>query len=429
VVPFLDTELFCIKAKKVYKKFAYKQKILNYLSENAILPFMTRERYLTKFVIEDLKKKMVFVGGPRQVGKTTLALELIAKRFGRSGYFNWDSRIDRRKIMQSIWPGDADLIILDEIHKYKKWKSFVKGEYDTLKEKYRFLITGSARLDIYRKGGDSMLGRYHYYRLHPFTLAEAAGRTSMPEVMKEIPIPSKSEREIFKALNKFGGFPEPFIKQNSRVLRRWHNEKTERLFREDIRDIEPVRDIVSMQLLGDILPDRTGSLLSINSLREDLEVSHRAVSNWLNILESFYYCFRLYPYVGKNFRSLKKEAKLYLWDWSEINDEAVRFENCVASHLLKLTHFLQDYEGYKANLYFLRSAEKKEVDFLLTIDEKPWFAIEAKMNDTNVSSSLYYFKEKLQIPFCYQVIKKTNVDSFIKNVRVVSADRFLGGLT
>ncbi len=390
---------------------------------------MTRERYLTKFVIEDLKKKMVFVGGPRQVGKTTLALELIAKRFGRSGYFNWDSRIDRRKIMQSIWPGDADLIILDEIHKYKKWKSFVKGEYDTLKEKYRFLITGSARLDIYRKGGDSMLGRYHYYRLHPFTLAEAAGRTSMPEVMKEIPIPSKSEREIFKALNKFGGFPEPFIKQNSRVLRRWHNEKTERLFREDIRDIEPVRDIVSMQLLGDILPDRTGSLLSINSLREDLEVSHRAVSNWLNILESFYYCFRLYPYVGKNFRSLKKEAKLYLWDWSEINDEAVRFENCVASHLLKLTHFLQDYEGYKANLYFLRSAEKKEVDFLLTIDEKPWFAIEAKMNDTNVSSSLYYFKEKLQIPFCYQVIKKTNVDSLIKNVRVVSADRFLGGLT
>jgi hypothetical protein len=390
---------------------------------------MTRERYLTKFVIEDLKKKMVFVGGPRQVGKTTLAIELIAKRFGRSGYFNWDSRIDRRKIMQSIWPGDADLIILDEIHKYKKWKSFVKGEYDTLKEKYRFLITGSARLDIYRKGGDSMLGRYHYYRLHPFTLAEAAGRTSMPEVMKEIPIPSKSEREIFKALNKFGGFPEPFIKQNSRVLRRWHNEKTERLFREDIRDIEPVRDIVSMQLLGDILPDRTGSLLSINSLREDLEVSHRAVSNWLNILESFYYCFRLYPYVGKNFRSLKKEAKLYLWDWSEINDEAIRFENCVASHLLKLTHFLQDYEGYKANLYFLRSAEKKEVDFLLTIDEKPWFAIEAKMNDTNVSSSLYYFKEKLQIPFCYQVIKKTNVDSFIKNVRVVSADRFLGGLT
>jgi predicted AAA+ superfamily ATPase len=389
---------------------------------------MIRERYLTKFVVEDLKEKMVFVGGPRQVGKTTLAQELVAKQFGQSSYYNWDSKIDRREIMQSIWPGDADLIILDEIHKYKKWKSLVKGEYDTLKDRYRFLITGSARLDIYRKGGDSMLGRYHYYRLHPFTLAEASGRIALPKVMKEIPIPSKSEKELFKALDKFGGFPEPFIKQNPRVLRRWHNEKTERLFREDIRDIEPVRDIVSMQLLGDILPDRTGSLLSINSLREDLEVSHRAVSSWLNILESFYYCFRLYPYVGKNFRSLKKEAKLYLWDWSEIDDEAIRFENCIASHILKFTHFLQDYEGYKVKLYFLRSAEKKEVDFLLTIDEKPWFAIEAKINQTDVSSSLYYFKEKLQIPYCYQVVKKSNVDSFIKNVRVVSADRFLSGL-
>ncbi len=371
---------------------------------------------------------MVFVGGPRQVGKTTLARKLIAKKFGQSSYYNWDSKIDRRKIMQSVWPGSADLIILDEIHKYKKWKSFVKGEYDTLKGKYRFLITGSARLDIYRKGGDSMLGRYHYYRLHPFSLAEAAGKASMPEVMKEVPIPANGEKEIFDALDKFGGFPEPFIKQNTRTLRRWHNEKTERLFREDIRDIEPVRDIVSMQLLGDMLPERAGSLLSINSLREDLEVSHRAVSSWLNILESFYYCFRLYPYVGKNFRSLKKEAKLYLWDWSEINDEATRFENCVASHLLKLTHFLHDYEGYKAKLYFLRSAEKKEVDFLLTIDENPWLALETKTNETNVSPSLHYFKEKLKIPFCYQVVKKANIDIFTEGVRVVSADRFLGGL-
>lgn len=389
---------------------------------------MIRDRYLSKFVVNDLEEKMVFVGGPRQVGKTTLARELVAKQFNQAGYYNWDSKTDRRKIMQSNWPGDAELIILDEIHKYKKWKSMVKGEYDTLKDKYCFMVTGSARLDIYRKGGDSMLGRYHYYRLHPFSLAEAAGRFSVPEVMEEIQIPSKNEKMIFETLDKFGGFPEPFIKQNSRVLRRWHNEKTERLIREDIRDIEPVRDIVSMQLLGDMLPERTGSLLSINSLREDLGVSHRAVSSWINIFESFYYCFRLYPYVGKNYRSLKKDAKLYLWDWSEISDEAVRFENCVASHLLKLKHFLQDYEGYKADLYFLRSIEKKEVDFLFTIDGKPWFALEAKTNETDVSSPLHYFKEKLQIPFCYQVVKKENVDSYIKGVRVVSASKFLGGL-
>jgi len=389
---------------------------------------MIKKRYLTEFVVEDLAEKMVFIGGPRQVGKTTIARDLIAKQFHQSGYYNWDSKSDRRKIMQSNWPGNADLIIFDEIHKYKKWKSFVKGEYDTLKNKYHFLITCSARLDLYRKGGDSMPGRYHYYRLHPFSLAELIGKVTIPEVMKEIPIRPRREKETLKALDKFGGFPEPFLKQKTRVLRRWHNEKTERLFREDIRDVEQVRDIVSMQLLGDLLPEKTGSLLSINSLREDLEVSHRAVSSWLNILESFYYCFRIFPFVGKNFRSLKKEAKLYLWDWSEVESEAVRFENCVASHLLKLIHFLRDYEGYKANLYFLRSVEKKEVDFFVTIAEKPWFAVEAKMNDTNVSPHLFYFKEKLNIPFCYQVVKKGDVDSFIKGVRIVSADRFLASL-
>jgi predicted AAA+ superfamily ATPase len=389
---------------------------------------MVKERYLTKVVIEDLAERMVFVGGPRQVGKTTLARELVAKEFFRSGYYNWDNRNDRRKIMQSNWPGDAELIILDEIHRYKKWKSFIKGEHDTLKHKYRFLITGSARLDIYRKGGDSMLGRYHYYRLHPFTLAELIGEVSVPEVMKEIPIQPKSEKDTLEALDRFGGFPEPFLKQNTRTLRRWHNEKSHRLFREDIRDVEQVRDIINMQLLGDLLPKRAGSLLSINSLREDLGVSHRAVSSWLNILESFYYCFRIYPCVGKNFRSLKKEAKLYLWDWSEISDEAVRFENCVASHLLKLVHFLHDYEGYRAGLYFIRSAEKKEVDFLVTIDKKPWFAVEVKIKDSNVSPHLHYFREKLSIPFSYQIVKKGNVDNFIKGIRVVSADRFLSAL-
>jgi predicted AAA+ superfamily ATPase len=389
---------------------------------------MVIDRYLREQVIKDLSERMVFIGGPRQVGKTTLARMLIAKSFDQTGYYNWDNRNDRRQITQSSWPGNADLIILDEIHKYKKWKSFLKGEYDKLKDRYRFLITGSARLDIYRKGGDSMLGRYYYYRLHPFTLAEVVGPKSVLEIMKEIPIQTQGEEEIFSSLDRFGGFPEPFGKQSMRTLRRWHNEKVDRLFREDIRDVEQIRDLSNMQLLGDLLPDRAGALLSINSLREDLEVSHRAVSNWLNILEGFYYCFRIYPYVGKTFRSLKKEPKLYLCDWSEVNEEAARFENCLASHLLKLVHFLQDYEGFKANLYYLRSVEKKEVDFLVTIDEKPWFSLEAKVNDTEVSSNLYYFRDKLGIPFSYQVVKKRNIDRFIKGVRVVSADRFLLGL-
>jgi predicted AAA+ superfamily ATPase len=389
---------------------------------------MLKNRYLTQYILEDLHDKMVFVGGPRQVGKTTLAREFVAKHFRETGYYNWDSRKDRRKMMQSDWPGSAELIILDEIHKYKKWKSFVKGEYDTLKDKYRFMVTGSARLDIYRKGGDSMLGRYHYYRLHPFSLAELSGKSSVAAIFEEIPISRIPEKDAFVSLDKFGGFPEPFIKQNMRTLRKWHQERHDRLFREDIRDIEPVRDIVNMQLLGDMLPERAGSLLSVNSLREDLEVSHRAVSSWLNILEAFYYCFRIYPFVGKNYRSLKKESKLYLWDWSEISDESARFENCIASHLLKLVYFLQDYEGYKAELNFLRNVDKKEVDFLVTIDKKPWFSVEAKLNDASVSRHLHYFKNKLNIPYSYQVVKKSGVDRLINKIRVVSADAFLLGL-
>ena len=389
---------------------------------------MLKNRYLTQYIIEDLSEKMIFIGGARQVGKTTLAREFVAKHFKETGYFNWDSRADRRRIMASDWPGSAELIILDEIHKYKKWKSLVKGEYDTLKERYRFLVTGSARLDIYRKGGDSMLGRYHYYRLHPFSLAEVTGSTDVPDVFSEIPIGSTRETEAFLSLDRFGGFPEPFIKQSMRILRKWHQEKHDRMFREDIRDIETVRDIASMQLLGDMLPERAGSLLSVNSLREDLEVSHRAVSNWLTILETFYYCFRIYPFGGKNYRSLKKEAKLYLWDWSEIRDAPARFENCIAAHLLKLVHFLQDYEGYNAQLHFLRNVDKKEVDFFVTIDQKPWFCVEAKLTDTSVSPNLTYFKNKLNIPHAYQVVKKTGIDRFIHSIRVVSADAFLAGL-
>jgi predicted AAA+ superfamily ATPase len=163
-------------------------------------------------------------------------------------------------------------------------------------------------------------------------------------------------------------------------------------------------------------------------LREDIEVSHRAVSNWLNVLESFYYWFRIYPYGSKRFRALKKEPKLYLWDWSEIADNTARFENCVGSHLLRLVHFLQDYEGYRADLHYLRSIEKKEVDFLVSIDKKPWFAVEGKLNDTNIAKPLYYFKDKLDIPFCYQVVQKSGVDYFKDGIRVVSADRFLLGM-
>jgi len=389
---------------------------------------MIKKRYLTENILQDLSEKMVFLGGARQIGKTTLATKLVAPYFKEFACYNWDAQSDRKKIMSSEFPGSAELLIFDEIHKYPKWKNFIKGEYDTHKERYKFLITGSARLNIYRKGGDSLQGRYFYYTLHPFSLAEILNIKNDIEVFHELPITSSNHFHDLETLEHFGGFPEIFLKQNNRSLRRWHNEKVERLFREDIRDIEAVRDIGNMQLLSDILPSKVGSLLSINSIREDLEVSHRAVSNWLSILEQFYYHFRIYPFHKKNIRSIKKEPKLYMFDWSEVEDKAARFENLIASHLLKLTQYLKEYKGHKTALYYLRNVDKKEVDFLVTVNDAPWFCVEAKSNELNPSHSVCYFKERLDIPYVYQVVRKQNVDILKNGVRIISADRFLVSL-
>lgn len=371
---------------------------------------------------------MVFVGGPRQVGETTLCRNLIAAHFKNHAYFNWDNRADRKAIMAPSWPGNAELLIFDEIHKYRQWKSLIKGEYDKLKETYRFLVTGSARLDLYRHGGDSLQGRYHYYRLHPFTLAEIEGISNKMSIFGKLPVGKDYYRETLDKLDALGGFPEPFMKQNRRHLRRWHNEKIDRMFREDILDVQTIRDIGNMKLLSDILPSKVGSLLSLNTIREDLGVSFRAVSHWMDILDAFYYHFRIYPFSAKKIRSLKKEPKLYLWDWSEVEDEAARFENLIASHLLKLVHFITDYEGYRSELYFLRDVDKREVDFLVTIDGKPWFAVEAQLNDARLSPHLLYFKERISIPYVYHVVKVNNIDRLEKGVRIISAGKFLSCL-
>jgi uncharacterized protein len=388
-----------------------------------------RSRYLTDEIIGDLAEgKMVFIGGPRQVGKTTLANKLVASKFKKTAYFDWDNRSDRKTMLSGSWPADAKLICMDEIHKYRKWKNFIKGEYDKYKDRFRFVLTGSARMDVFRKGGDSLQGRYHFYRLHPFSVAELLGMKNAFTPFREIVLPDIPATSVFSELFRYGGFPEPFTKQNDRVLRRWHNEKIDRMFREDILDMAVIRDLGSMKLLSDMLPERVGSLLSTNALREDLEVSFRAVSHWLDVLETFYYHFRVHPFTNKAIVSHKKEPKLYLWDWSEIMVEPVRLENMVASHLLKFVHYMQDFEGYRLGLHFIRDIAKREVDFLIAVDNKPWFAVEVKMHDASPSPTLISFKEKWKIPYCYQVVKSPSIDALASGVRVVSVEKFLSGL-
>jgi predicted AAA+ superfamily ATPase len=368
---------------------------------------------------------MVLVAGPRQVGKTTLALQLLG---GRGRYYNWDNREDRKQILAAKWPVEPSIVVLDELHKYRFWKRWLKGEFDKHRGRLRFLVTGSARLDIYRRGGDSLQGRYSLYRLHPFSFSELLGLSSSQEVFRELRFHPRQPRKTLDELLRFGGFPEPILAKSARDHRRWQKERLDRFFREDVRDLSAVRDISLIQVLSDFLPERVGSLLSINALREDLEVSHKAVSHWLDVLEQLYFLFRLRPYHSKRIHSIKKDRKMYLWDYSLIGAEEARIENLVASHLLKFCHFLEDTEGYRIELHFLRDREKREVDFLVAVDGKPWFAVEVKRNDKGTSSSLRYFGRKLRIPHLYQVVWGLERSYQQDGVFVMSPSDFLSAL-
>jgi uncharacterized protein len=389
-------------------------------------------RYLEKPVADDLSEKMVFLGGPRQVGKTTLAKKLGQDFFkGSFRYLNWDAREDKKRILAGAFAADEALLIFDEIHKYRQWKTFIKGFFDKNGERYRIIVTGSSRLDVYRKGGDSLLGRYHSYRLHPLSLREL--------VSKGLPGPRAGQalafdgsttetREAFDRLLNFGGFPEIFIRGTEKALHRWHNQRLDALVREDIRDIENLRDLSGIETLLNLLPGKVGALLSVNSLREDLSVSHKTVASWVDVLERFYYHFRIRPHQSSRIKALRKEPKLYLWDWSEVADEGARFENLLASHLLKLCHYLHDAHGIRAELRFLRDIEGREVDFLVTADDRPWFCAEAKLSAKEVSRPLLHFKEKLSLPWAYQVVREPGEDYFKDGARVISADKFLTAL-
>ena len=349
-----------------------------------------RRRYLEAAVAPVLPRKMVFIGGPRQVGKTTLALSLLGAGADEThpAYLNWDDPRAAARLRRLELPPNQPLLVLDEIHKYARWRSLVKGLYDTEKSRRRIVVTGSARLDHYRKGGDSLANRYRYFRLHPFSLRE---------------LNSAPTRGDVEALLHYGGFPEPFLLQDERELRLWQRDRIARVVRGDLRDLEQVREISLVEQLVDLLPARVGSPLSIRSLREDLEVDHKTVERWLTILENLYLCFRILPFGAPKVRAVKKERKLYLWDWSMVPEAGPRFENLVASQLLKYCHGVEDRDGYAMELRFLRDTDKREIDFVVLRDRKPLFAVECKTGERSASPAIHYFAERTSIPRFYQV--------------------------
>ncbi len=360
---------------------------------------------------ESLNKKMVFLGGPRQVGKTTLSLQFLkSPSIENPAYLNWDRNTDRIQILKDQFPlQENKILVLDELHKYSKWRNLIKGLFDKYHTKNQFIITGSARLDYFRKGGDSLLGRYRYFRLHPF---------SVMEMNKN---PNKNDLDI---LLKFGGFPEPLFSQNEKEHRIWQNDRMIKVASEDIRDLENIKDISSMLLLAEMLPARVGSPLSLKSISEDLQVSQPTVDRWIEILSTLYYCYTIAPFGSPKIRAVRKLKKLYLWDWSQVEEYGFRFENLVASHLLKYCHFITDTEGYPMEIRYLRDTDGREIDFVVLKNKKPLFAVECKTGEKALSPHISYFQARTEIPEFFQVHMGTKDFGSNKTGRVLPFVKF-----
>jgi uncharacterized protein len=350
-------------------------------------------RYITPYILEDLKKKMVFIGGPRQVGKTTLVKAILSDHYPEGRYLNWDYDEDRQDILQKRWSADNNLLIFDELHKYPAWKNWIKGLYDVTRKNHSFLVTGSARLDVYRRGGDSLMGRYHYWRLHPFTLDE------IPDGI--------SPDDAFNRLMTVGGFPEPFLDGDERNARRWRRERYDRVLREDVRDLESIKNIHLLGMFLDMLRTRVGGLITISHIATELQISPKTAKAWLEVMERMYLVFSVRPYTNALSRAVLKPPKVYFFDNGDIlGDEGARFENFVASSLLKRLHFLEDRDGYRYELRYIRDKEGREVDFAVIKEGKLEELIEVKYSDEVISKHLLYYAERLKPGKATQIVAK-----------------------
>lgn len=364
-------------------------------------------RYNRPFILQDLHQKMVFIGGPRQVGKTTLSRSLCEGDFAASVYLNWDSSENRKAIMEKQWRNDASLIIFDELHKYPRWKQWIKGVYDTKEDGQHFLVTGSARLDVYRRGGDSLMGRYHYWRLHPLTI-------------DELP-PEMSAEEGFERLMKLGGFPEPFLSGDERSVRRWRRERFDRILREDIRDLELVRQIQLLGIFVEALQERAGNLVVLSNLANDLQISPVTAKSWLALIERMYIAFPIYPLTKNIPRAILKPPKVYFYDNADVStSDGARLENLVATTLLKRLHFIEDYHGYRCSLHYIRDKDGREVDFVTVIDGEVIDLIEVKQSDSTVSSSLLYYSKLLKPKNTVQLVANLKNSFHKKEVLVTN---------
>lgn len=424
--PFFTTTFLPSTVKKVVDQSAvYRQNRRMSLIKRSLIKTIPRLAFKNQ--------KMAFLSGPRQSGKTTLAKLLLGKN--KTGYYNWDQMEFRKAWTKSpstlIENHHNKMVVFDEIHKAKGWKRNLKGIYDTLENFVSILVTGSARLNVYKKGGDSLMGRYLNFRLHGFTVGELLHqKIPGPQTIikktnqKKIKVNSESIK-IYQNLMKYSGFPEPYLKKSFKWLEIWRKSRNEKIIREDLRDLSRIPELSQIEMLCSLLPEKIGSPLSLQSLAEDLEVSHHTIKRWLNYLVELYYFFEIRPYSKNISRSLKKERKIYLFDWTEIEDTAAKFENLVACHLIKACHYWNDTGEGDFNLHYLRNKDKKEIDFLITNKNKPWLMMECKLANSTISKSYQSFASQVDCPYIQLLDTNGIWQKRTNKILVASASDFL----
>lgn len=382
------------------------QNYLDYFASSCNKVNMKRLQY--ELILKDLAKKMVFLTGPRQVGKTSLAKQ-IGSGVAKSVYLNYDALADREIIKKSSWLPDTELVILDELHKMPGWKNYLKGIYDTRPPHLKILVTGSARLDTFRHSGDSLVGRFYRHRLTPLSIRE---------------IPDASEATLDRLISR-GGFPEPYLAEDAREADRWRLQYIDGLIRIDILDFDKIHDLRAMQLTLDLLRQRVGSPLSYTSLAQDINCAPNTVKKYVEILEALFIIFRLPPFHRNIARSLLKEPKIYFYDTGLVQgNDGILFENMVALSLLKHVNAIEDYQGKRAELRYLRTKEKKEVDFAIIIDNEPVSIIEVKQSETDISPSLRYFHQKYGFP-AIQLVRYLRHEQMVDGIELRRAFPYL----
>jgi len=407
------------------------------------------ERLVGKYIFdpEISAGKMIFLTGPRQVGKTTFAKNWLSSLGVEDTYFDWDDPAIRseysrnplyfRNILNAKFKGKPVPMVFDEIHKHKNWRNILKGVYDPNRERVQILVTGSARLGLYRKSGDSLIGRYFSFQMFPLGLPEATSDFSWMfgedrpladgELLVEHArkVNNKHVEEGLEKLLTFGGFPEPFLKASARFHQRWIKEYKTLLTREEVRDLSRISDIRGLENLIDILPSKVGSPLSINSLREDLGYHHSTLVNWINILKELYLVFTIRPWHKDILRSIRKEAKLFFFDWSGLSDRGKRFENLMAASLIRMAARFTEMGLGVFEVMYIRDKEKREVDFVLIRDNRPMALFETKEGDSEISLSGRYFGKRLGIPL-YQIVHRSGrCEAFPGNCFKIPASKFL----